>query len=121
MGENRSAMLFCVEVEIRWGTIWVSLFDTDKVDFEALITLFLIFFISLSRGPNRNRVKDEKFGFGGKKRGMKRNDKSSADDISGYKQPRKAGGKFAGKKGGKPGKKRPGQGKRQKMKSGGKK
>ena len=66
-------------------------------------------------------MKDEKFGFGGKKRGMKRNDKSSADDISGYKQPRKAGVKFAGKKGGKPGKKRPGQGKRQKMKSGGKK
>jgi len=36
-------------------------------------------------------MKNEKFGFGGKKRGMKRNTKESADDISGYRQPRRPG------------------------------
>jgi hypothetical protein len=48
---------------------------------------------------------------------MKRNDKSSADDISGFRQPRKQGGKFAAKSG-KPGMKRPGKSKRQKSKGG---
>ena len=65
---------------------------------------------------------------------MKRNDKSSADDISGYRQPKKAGGKFAGGRGGggggggrgggagKPGmKSRPGKSKRQQLQGGGKK
>jgi rRNA-processing protein EBP2 len=71
-----------------------------------------VFFLS-----GRNKMKDDKFGFGGKKRGMKRNDKSSADDISGFRQPRKQGGKFAAKSG-KPGMKRPGKSKRQKSKGG---
>jgi rRNA-processing protein EBP2 len=73
----------------------------------------------------KRNAKDKKFGFGGKKRHLKKNDKSSTDDVSGFKPFNKggAGGKFGGKsgaKGGNKGKgpsKRPGKGNRQKMKS----
>lgn len=61
-------------------------------------------------GPNRKRQKkDEKFGFGGKKRFAKSNDARSAGDVGGYSVKRmKAGG-------GKSGKPRPGKSKRAKM------
>jgi len=81
----------------------------------------------------KRQAKDKKFGFGGKKRGMKRNDKKSADDVSSFRPFNKgaaggqkgAGGGFKGGKGGfKGGKKlgkgaksRPGKSKRQKIKN----
>ena len=58
-------------------------------------------------GPNRKRLKkDEKFGFGGKKRFAKSNDAKSAGDGSGYSVKRMKG---------KTGKPRPGKSKRAKM------
>jgi len=74
----------------------------------------------------KRNAKDKKFGFGGKKRHLKKNDKNSTDDVSGFKPFNKggAGGKFGGKPGGNGGKKlgkgankRPGKGNRQKMKN----
>merc|ERR1719318_2204677 len=72
----------------------------------------------------KRNAKDKKFGFGGKKRHLKKND-NSADDVSGFRPFNKggAGGKFGGKPGVKGGKKvkghnkRPGKGNRQKMKN----
>ncbi|XP_075472169.1 putative rRNA-processing protein EBP2 [Ascaphus truei] len=72
------------------------------------------------RGPNaKRRFKDQKFGFGGKKKGLKRNTKESYNDVSTFrasvahaKGPRKAG-----KKGAKNTNKRPGKNVRQKMKN----
>ena len=47
-------------------------------------------------GGNASRKKaahkEAKFGFGGRKRGSKRNDAQSAADMSGYRAPRKQGG-----------------------------
>lgn len=58
-------------------------------------------------GPNRKRQKkDEKFGFGGKKRFAKSNDARSAGDTTGYSV------KKMKSKGGKP---RPGKSRRAKM------
>lgn len=61
------------------------------------------------RGPSKKRqMKDKKFGFGGKKKGMKRNSKESSMDTSDFSAKRNRAGvggkKFAGKggKGGKP-------------------
>ncbi|KAK4623948.1 rRNA-processing protein EBP2 [Fulvia fulva] len=60
-------------------------------------------------GPNRKRQKkDEKFGFGGKKRFSKSNDAKSTNDDRSYSQKRM-------KSGGKGGKPRPGKSKRAKM------
>ncbi|CAH1106533.1 unnamed protein product [Psylliodes chrysocephalus] len=42
----------------------------------------------------KRKMKDKKFGFGGKKRGMKKNTRESAGDISEYKSPGKPGKKF---------------------------
>lgn len=61
-------------------------------------------FLDGKKGPSKKsiekrKMKDKKFGFGGKKRGLKANTKESAADISEYKKP-KRDGKFAG---GKPG------------------
>ena len=57
--------------------------------------------------PNRKRQKkDEKFGFGGKKRFAKSNDARSAADVSGFSAKRMKG------KGGKP---RPGKSRRANM------
>merc|ERR1719339_885757 len=55
----------------------------------------------------KRNAKDKKFGFGGKKRHLKKNDKNSTDDVSGFKPFNKggAGGKFGGKPGGNGGKK----------------
>merc|ERR1712112_775002 len=74
-------------------------------------------------GPKKNAAvaakrnfKDKKFGFGGKKRGLKKNDKKSADDVSSFK-PFNKGGSGPNKKLGKGKLKRPGKDKRQKMKN----
>merc|ERR1712142_952494 len=83
--------------------------------------------IRKDQGGNKGSVakrnaKDKKFGFGGKKRNVKRNDKKSTDDVSGFK-PFNKGGK-GGKSGFKGGKmlgkganKRPGKANRQKIKN----
>lgn len=61
-------------------------------------------------GPNRKRQKkDEKFGFGGKKKFAKSNDAKSSSDMRGFSTKRM-------KAGGKPGKQqRPGKSKRARM------
>jgi rRNA-processing protein EBP2 len=38
----------------------------------------------------KRRYKDQKFGFGGKKRGMKRNTRDSTSDVSEFRRPGKA-------------------------------
>ena len=53
-------------------------------------------------GPNKRQKKDEKFGFGGKKRFAKSNDARSSGDVSGFSAKRMKGG----------GKPRPGKSKR---------
>lgn len=61
-------------------------------------------------GPNAKRQKkDEKFGFGGKKRHAKSNDARSSGDVKGYSVKKMKAG---GGKGGKP---RPGKSKRGKF------
>jgi rRNA-processing protein EBP2 len=58
-------------------------------------------------GPNRKRQKkDEKFGFGGKKRFAKSNDARSSGDMKGYSVKKMKG---------KTGKQRPGKSRRAKM------
>ncbi|KAJ2771618.1 RRNA processing protein [Coemansia nantahalensis] len=68
-----------------------------------------------SQGPGKKRqLKNEKFGFGGKKRGMKNNTAESASDLSGFSAKHNKSTKFGGGGGG--GKKkavRPGKSKRQ--------
>ncbi|KAL7876613.1 hypothetical protein AOLI_G00115760 [Acnodon oligacanthus] len=69
------------------------------------------------KGPNAKRkYKDQKFGFGGKKKGSKWNTKESFNDVSGFraKTAHGKGGKFG--KGGKKNK-RPGKEARRKMKA----
>ena len=70
------------------------------------------------RVEQKRAGKDKKFGFGGKKRDVKKNDRKSTDDVSSFKpgQKTRPGGKAGGKGGSKA---RPGKGKRQKMKNGG--
>merc|ERR1711990_1210544 len=67
------------------------------------------------RKEQKRNFKDKKFGFGGKKRDVKKNDKRSTDDVSSFRpgQKTRPGGKS--KAGG--GKARPGKGTRQKMKN----
>ena len=70
----------------------------------------------------KRNAKDKKFGFGGKKRNLKRNDKKSTDDVSGYRPFNKGGGgkkggSIPGKKLGKGANKRPGKSNRQKLKN----
>jgi len=72
----------------------------------------------------RRKFKDKKYGFGGKKKGMKANTKDSVNDVSSYSRSgKKGGGGFKGKKGGAAGRgaasKRPGKSRRQNMKGGG--
>ncbi|KAM4641455.1 putative rRNA-processing protein EBP2 [Discoglossus pictus] len=72
------------------------------------------------RGPNaKRRFKDQKFGFGGKKKGSKRNTKESFNDVSSFRTgvAHGKGAQRPGKKGGKNTSKRPGKSVRQKMKS----
>ncbi|KAJ2451269.1 RRNA processing protein [Coemansia sp. RSA 2336] len=63
--------------------------------------------------PNKKRQsKNDRYGFGGKKRGLKRNTADSAGDITGFSVKRNKSGSFSG--GAKKGKaKRPGKAKRQ--------
>ncbi|KAJ2657059.1 RRNA processing protein [Coemansia sp. RSA 1200] len=63
--------------------------------------------------PNKKRqIKNAKFGFGGKKRGLKKNTAASTDDMSGFSVKRNKGSEFTGAS--KKGKaKRPGKTKRQ--------
>ena len=67
------------------------------------------------RAEQKRNAKDKKHGFGGKKRDVKKNDRKSTDDVSGFRpgQKTRPGGKNASKVG----KARPGKGKRQKMKN----
>merc|ERR1712013_919766 len=58
--------------------------------------------------------KDKKFGFGGKKSDVKKNDKRSTDDVSSFRPGQKT---RPGGKGKASSKARPGKGKRQKMKN----
>lgn len=64
------------------------------------------------RAANKLKFKNKKFGFGGKKKGLKRNTKDSAADISEYGAPK---GGFKNK--GKNANMRPGKSKRQKSKA----
>ena len=70
-----------------------------------------------SNSVGKRNFKDKKFGFGGKKRGMKKNDKKSADDVSGFKPFNKGGAGGQNKKNMKGKLKRPGKDKRQKIKN----
>ena len=64
----------------------------------------------------KKKQKDSKFGFGGKKRGNKKNTRDSAADVSDYKKPgNPMVGKFRKDKGGK-GNQRPGKNRRVQMK-----
>lgn len=69
------------------------------------------------RAMEKLKMKNKKFGFGGRKKGSKMNTKDSAADISEYRRP----GKGNNKKGGKAASIRPGKNRRQKMKSKGRK
>ena len=59
-------------------------------------SLFLYNTLFLYPVAGKRNTKDKKFGFGGKERNLKKNDKSSTDDVSGFKPFNKggAGGKF---------------------------
>ncbi|XP_053982399.1 probable rRNA-processing protein EBP2 homolog [Hylaeus volcanicus] len=63
----------------------------------------------------KRKMKDSKFGFGGKKRGNKKNTRTSSADVSEYRRPSKPG-KELKKKGGKPNQ-RLGKGRRVQMKA----
>ncbi|KAG8437073.1 hypothetical protein GDO86_007956 [Hymenochirus boettgeri] len=74
----------------------------------------------VKKGPNaKRRYKNQKFGFGGKKKGLKRNTKESCNDIADFRQSKShgKGPHRPGKKGGKNANKRPGKRTRQKIKS----
>jgi len=66
------------------------------------------------RKEQKRNFKDKKFGFGGKKRDVKKNDKRSTDDVSSFRPGQKT---RPGGKGKASSKARPGKGKRQKMKN----
>merc|ERR1719327_460407 len=66
------------------------------------------------RKEQKRNFKDKKFGFGGKKRDVKKNDKRSTDDVSSFRPGQKT---RPGGKGKVSSKARPGKGKRQKMKN----
>ncbi|XP_055986856.1 probable rRNA-processing protein EBP2 [Sorex fumeus] len=69
------------------------------------------------KGPNaKRRYKNQKFGFGGKKKGSKWNTRESYDDVSGFRA-KKAHGKGLKRPGKKGSNKRPGKRTREKMKS----
>lgn len=71
----------------------------------------------MSKGPNaKRRYKNQKFGFGGKKKGSKWNTKESYDDVSSFRA-KVAHGKGSRRPGKKGANKRPGKRARQKLKS----
>lgn len=65
------------------------------------------------RVQGKRRYKDQKFGYGGKKKGMKRNTKNSSSDVSEFKRPSKLKRPGAAQK-----HQRPGKNRRLKMKAG---
>ena len=67
----------------------------------------------LRAASTKRSFKDKKFGFGGKKKGSKINNRKSTDDVSGFRhnRPRKPGGGKGGKS------QRPGKNRRNKMKA----
>lgn len=65
----------------------------------------------------KRKMKDAKFGFGGKKRDSKKNTKMSSADVSEYKRPSKPGRKMDLKKGGGKPKQRLGKNRRAQMKA----
>ncbi|KAG8547784.1 hypothetical protein GDO81_027498 [Engystomops pustulosus] len=70
------------------------------------------------RGPNAKRkYKDQKFGFGGKKKGSKMNTRDSCNDVSGFRAKVAHGKSRPGNKGAKKANRRPGKMVRQKQKS----
>ncbi|XP_053549587.1 probable rRNA-processing protein EBP2 [Bombina bombina] len=72
------------------------------------------------KGPNaKRRYKDQKFGFGGRKKGSKRNTRDSVNDVSSFRAgvAHAKGQQRPGKKGAKNASKRPGKSVRQKMKN----
>ncbi|XP_044299010.1 probable rRNA-processing protein EBP2 isoform X1 [Varanus komodoensis] len=72
---------------------------------------------SVKKGPNaKRRYKDQKFGFGGKKKGSKWNTQESHNDVSSFRAS-KAHYKGPGKAGKRGANKRPGKKMRQKMKN----
>lgn len=74
---------------------------------------------SNKKSIEKQKYKNKKFGFGGKKKGMKRNTKDSASDISEYRRPGKPNlkNKMGSKGGVKGGNKRLGKNRRQKVKN----
>ena len=62
---------------------------------KYLLNSFFLFNFFSFRAAVRRKSKDKKFGFGGKKKGLKSNTRSSANDISDYKPGKK--GRGAGK------------------------
>ncbi|CAH1156214.1 unnamed protein product [Phaedon cochleariae] len=80
---------------------------------------------SKKKAIERRKVKDKKFGFGGKKKGMKLNTRDSAADISEFRSPGKPSKKFGkgnmGKNKHGSNKSRPGKNRRVKIKARGKK
>ena len=76
-------------------------------DVRFILSLDFLFRVNAKR-----KSKDEKFGFGGKKRGSKRNTKATTNDVSDFRRP-----SGAGKKIGKGSSKRPGKDRRKQMKS----
>uniref|UniRef100_A0A8C5T0I2 EBNA1 binding protein 2 n=1 Tax=Laticauda laticaudata TaxID=8630 RepID=A0A8C5T0I2_LATLA len=71
----------------------------------------------IKKGPNaKRRYKNQKFGFGGRKKGSKWNTKESYNDVSSFRAS-KAHNKGSGKAGKRGAKKRPGKKMRQKIKS----
>jgi len=67
------------------------------------------------RNEAKRNAKNKKFGFGGKKRDLKKNDQKSTNDVSSFRPGHKT--RPGGKKGGKGANKRPGKFSRQKMKN----
>ncbi|KAK3919467.1 putative rRNA-processing protein EBP2-like protein [Frankliniella fusca] len=67
------------------------------------------------RSAEKRKHKDSKYGFGGKKRGLKTNTKESAADVGGYLPPRKPGAKNRNMN--KKNQNRPGKNKRNNIKS----
>ncbi|XP_074029745.1 probable rRNA-processing protein EBP2 homolog [Leptinotarsa decemlineata] len=73
------------------------------------------------KSMEKRKMKDKKFGFGGKKSGMKSNTKDSAADISEFRNPGKSGKKFPKGNSKHGNKNRPGKNRRVKIKARGKK
>ena len=95
---------------------WLGSFVLSECKVDKMFYIYIFF-----RLEAKKRMKNKKFGFGGKKKGLKANTKSSVNDTSSYRISRAKkvpGGSHAGKKnmGSKLKTKRLGKARRQKMK-----